>query len=208
VKKIKFEDFLLPHEHKDGKKLDEPEELDVEKLRKYVYSVLTDKEEAQEARDAALADKDTAEAELRELQKKNETDEERRAREQAERDKEIADLKKRDQERAKIEALSDHFKDQGITLERARRLAKRVDGEDEKAWLASADELVEDGFRISDRAETKAKEDEDVDDEDDEPLVPVVKATRNGRQIAPATKGRPKSVSDELDAAGIGPSGW
>lgn len=206
MKKIKLEDFLLPNEHKDGKKLDEPAELDVEQLRKYVYGVLTDKEEAQETRDAALADKDTAEAALAVLQKKNETDDERRAREQAERDKEIADLKARDQERAKVDALADHFADKGITAARAKRLASRITGDDEKAWLASADELVEDGFRISDKP---AGEEEELEQVETAELAPIVKSTRNGRTVVPPTgKGKAKNVSDELDAAGIGPSGW
>lgn len=205
MKKIKFEDFLLPNEHKDGKKLDEPEELDVEQLRKWVYGILTDKEDAQEARDAALSEKDTAEASLRELQKKNETDDERRAREQAERDKEIADLKARDTERAKVDALADHFSEQGITAARAKRLASRVTGEDEKAWIASANELVEDGFRISDKP---AGEQEQVVEVETSELAPIVKSTRGGRTVAPASKGKARSVAEELDAAGIGPSGW
>ena len=203
MKKIKLEDFLLPNEHENGKKLDEPKELDVEQLRKYVYGVLTDKEEAQEARDAALADKDTAVAELTTLQKKNETDDERRVREQAERDKEIADLKARDTERAKVDALADHFAEQGITAARAKRLASRVTGEDEKAWIDSAKELVEDGFRISDKP---AGEQEEIV-ETDETLVPVVR--RNGKIVTPPQKnGRAKSVAEELDNAGLGFTGW
>lgn len=205
MKKIKLEDFLLPHEHENGKKLDEPKELDVEQLRKYVYGVLTDKEEAQEARDAALADKDTAVAELTTLQQKNETDEERRTREQAARDQEIADLKKRDIERAKVDALAEHFADKGITAARAKRLASRVTGEDEKAWIASADELVEDGFRIADKPAADSETEETV--ETDETLVPVVR--RNGKIVTPPNpKGRAKSVADELDAAGLGFTGW
>lgn len=205
MKKYKLEEFLLPHEiGEDGKKLETPEEIDVEKLRKYVYGVLTDKEEAQEARDAAVTDKAAVQKDLDDLRTKNETDEERRVREQTQRDQEIADLRKKDQDRAKVEAIEDHFKDKGITSARAKKLAKLVTGDDEKAWTSQADELVEDGFRISD----KAAEQVDETGDDDNDLVPVVKATRNGRQVVPAGTGKPRSIAEELDAAGIGQQVW
>ncbi len=206
AKKFKLEEFLLPHEHDgDGKKLEEPKELDVEQLRKWVYGILTDKEEAQEARDAAVADKDAATTALTELQKKVETDEERRVREQAERDKEIADLRKKDQDRAKVEAIEAHFEDKGITPARAKRLAARVTGDDEKAWLSSADELVEDGFRITEKP-AAGEEEEQVEEPDE--LVRVTKATRNGKQVTPSTSTKPRSVAEEIDAAGIASPGW
>ena len=203
MKKFKLEEFLLPHElGPDGKKLETPEEIDVEKLRKYVYGVLTDKEEAQEARDTAVSERDAAKTELTALQQKNETDEQRRTREQEERDRQFAELQARDRERAKIEAVEEHFKDKGITSARAKRLAKKLTGDDEKAWLAEADELVEDGFRITDKVEQQQEE-------TDEGLAPVVKATRNGKAVAPTPPDkRAKSVGDELDAAGISTPGW
>lgn len=208
AKKFKLEEFLLPHEHDgDGKKLEEPKELDVEQLRKWVYGILTDKEEAQEARDAAVADKDAAMTELTELQKKVETDDERRVREQAERDKEIADLRKKDQDRAKVEAIEAHFEDKGITPARAKRLAARVTGDDEKAWLASADELVEDGFRITEKS-AAGEEEQSPEEQVDESLAPVRRATRNGKVVAPSTSTKPRSVAEELDAAGVASPGW
>jgi len=204
VKKIKLEDFLLPHEHDgEGKKLDEPKELDVEQLRKWVYGVLTDKEEAQEARDAAVTEKATVETELTELRKKNETDEERRVREQADRDKEIADLRKAQTEREKIEAIEDHFKDKGITSARAKRLAKRIEGEDKKAWLESADELVEDGFRVSDKPAGEGEAEETGGDD----LRGIPKANRNGKVVVGKDESvKTKTVADEL--GDIGRTGW
>lgn len=213
--KEKLEEFLLPWEKdKDGKKLDEPAEIDVERLRKYVYGVLTDKENAQAARDEAVVAKEGVENELAELRRQNETDEQRRKREQEERDAEFERMKKEAAERRKVEALEDHFKDKGITSARAKRLAKRIGPEvDEKDWITEAEELVEDGFRITDKVASTTKT-EKVDDEDDETeppeeLVPVRRATRNGRTVVPEDSSRKrKTVEDELDAAGITLPGW
>lgn len=211
--KEKLEEFLLPWEKdKDGKKLDEPAEIDVERLRKYVYGVLEDKEKAQAARDDATVERDGVKNELDELRKKNETDEQRREREQAEAKAEVERLRKGETERRKIEAIEDAFKDQGITLDRAKRLAKRIGPEvEEKDWLTEAKELVEDGFRIAPE-KPKAKEGEESDDDGDEPpeeLVPVRRATRNGKQVTPEDPSRKKkTVGDELDAAGITLPGW
>lgn len=212
--KVKLEEFLLPWEKdENGKKLDEPAEIDVEKLRKYVYGLLDDKEKAQAARDDAVAAKEGTENELAELRRQNETDEQRRKREQEERDAEFERMKKDAAERRKVEALEDHFKDQGITSARAKRLAKRIGPEvDEKDWITEAEELVEDGFRIADKVveTTKTDKDDETDDEDPpEELVPVRRATRNGRTVVPEDQSRKKkTVGDELDAAGITLPGW
>lgn len=210
--KEKLEEFLLPWEKdKDGKKLDEPAEIDVERLRKYVYGVLEDKEKAQAARDDATVAKEGVENELATLKQANETADQRRERENAEAQAELDRLRKSETERRKVEAIEDAFKDQGITLDRAKRLAKRIGDIDEKDWISEAKELVEDGFRIAPE-KPKGKEGEESEDDGDEPpeeLVPVRRATRNGKQVTPEDPSRKKkTVGDELDAAGITLPGW
>ncbi len=210
--KVKLEEFLLPWEKdKDGKKLDEPGEIDVERLRKYVYGLLDDKEKAQAARDDAVAAKEGTDNELAELKRKNETDEQRREREQSEARAEVETLRKEAAERKKVEALEDHFKDQGITSARAKRLAKRIGPEvAEKDWITEAEELVEDGFRISDKkADEKPEGEKEETVETDETLAPFRRATRNGRTVVPDDPSRkPRTVGEELDAAGITLPGW
>lgn len=210
--KEKLEEFLLPWEKdKDGKKLEEPAEIDVERLRKYVYGVLTDKENAQAARDDAIVAKEGAENEVATLKQANETADQRRERENAEAQAELDRLRKSETERRKVEAIEEAFKDQGITLDRAKRLAKRIGDVDEKDWVTEAKELVEDGFIINPKATEKPKEGDEDDGEDDPPeeLVPVRRATRNGRQVTPEDPSRKKkTIGDELDAAGITLPGW
>lgn len=211
--KVKLEEFLLPWEKDEkGAKLETPAEIDVEKLRKYVYGLLGDKENAQAARDDAVAAKEGTDNELAELKRKNETDEQRREREKTEAQTELENLRREAGERKKVEALEEHFKDKGITSARAKRLAKRIGPEvAEKDWITEAEELVEDGFRIADKVETKPETDDDGDDDNDPPeeLVPVRRATRNGKQVVPEDPSRKKkTVGDELDAAGITLPGW
>lgn len=203
--KVKLEDFLLPWEvDKDGKKLDEAREIDVEKLRKYIYGLLGDKEQAQEARDTAITERDEKDTALKEVQQQHENDEQRRTREEAERQKEIDDLRKSDLQRKKIEALEDAFPD--ATSARIKKLAKRVTG-DEKDWVNDAKELVEDGFKIT---ETKTGDEglgDSVETGNDLSVKPVRRS--DGRPVQTTEeKVKARSVADELDAAGIGRSGW
>ena len=205
--KFKLEEFLLPHEHDgEGKKLDEPKELDVEQLRKWVYGILTDKEEAQEARDTAITEKENAVNDLEELRRKNESDEERRAREAKEQEEKFAKLEKDATERRKLDVITEAFEKQGITAAQAKKLAKRVQG-DEKDWVADAQELVADGFKVG----TATEKPEDETDETDDTLrgKPRPKVRRSDGGVPETQDDKPrKTVGDELTAAGILPSGW
>lgn len=203
--KFTLEEFLLPHEmDKDGKKLEEPGEIDLDKHRKYVYGLLVDKEKAQEARDTAITERDSKDLELKELRQKNESDDERRAREEKDRESEIAELRKSELHRKKIEALEDAFPE--ATAARIKRLAKRVTG-DEKDWVSDAKELVEDGFKISDTKVEKSGDDPDGEDEDLR-SKPRVRRSDGTAVVTEDVKKGSKSVADEIDAAGIGRSGW
>jgi hypothetical protein len=164
---IEFEKFLAPWEiGEDDKPLDEPADIDPGKLKKFLYGLLSDKEKLQET----VSDKDTEIAQVKDqlttAQREKETADERRAREDKEREERFAAMEKREQERKKLEAIEDHFKDKGITTARAKRLAARVDGDDERSWLASADELVEDGFRISEGTQQQNQQTEEPEDTD------------------------------------------
>lgn len=162
---IEYEKFLAPWEiGEDDKPLDEPAEIDPEKLKKYLYNLLSDKEKEQEkVQDAetALAQK---EEELTTVLREHETDTQRREREDRERQQRYEAMEKREQERAKLEFLENHFKDQGITTTRAKRLAARVVGDDEQAWATAAEELVEDGFRLSETPVPQPEEERTGDD--------------------------------------------
>lgn len=207
-----LDEYLAPWEvNEKGEKLDEPAELDPERLKKYLHGLLSDKESLQGRVTAAETERDDAKTALTDLQRQVETDDERRAREDKEREERFEAMERRDRERAKFDALVEHFKDQGITADRARRLAKRVDGDDEKAWLESADELVEDGFRITDKAQTREVEQDDDSGDDDGVSVRPKRVVRSDGQPVETTasrKNKAKSVTEELDLAGIGASAW
>lgn len=205
----KFEDWLAPWEvGDDGKALEEPAEVDPARLKKHLYNLLSDKEKLQEARQTAEVERDEAKQQLADVQREHENDEQRREREQKEREKHYEKLEREAQQRRKVEAIEEAFEDQGITPAQARKLAKRVSGDDENAWVDDAKELVEDGFKIgTKKAEEKPKEDDDDNGDDDFNSMPKV-VRSDGRQPTGATKPKYKSVDEELDAAGIGNKGW
>lgn len=164
---MKFEDYLAPWEIDDkGNKLDEPAEIDPEKLKRHLFNVQEDKDGVQ----AKLADKEAELANAQEtittMQREKESDAERHAREEKEREQRYAKLEAEKVERDKIKAISKHFKEQGIEADRAERLASRVTGENETEWVQSATELVEDGFRLTDKfvSTTETDPPEETDD--------------------------------------------
>lgn len=202
--KIKFEDYLAPWERgEDGKKLEEPAEIDPERLKKYLYGLESDKDELQDRITEVETERDQAKDQLAEVQREHENDEQRRQREEQEREAEIEKLRKSDTERRKLEALEEAFPD--ATAARLKKLAKRVTG-DEKDWVSDAQELVEDGFKITDKP---AEQEREVDESGDDLSVrPRVRRSNGSPASDTATSTKGKSVADELDAAGIGRSGW
>jgi len=201
---IEFEKFLAPWEvDADGKKLDEPAEVDAGKLKKYLYNLLTDKEKLQET----VADKDSEIANTKEtlatVQREHETKDQAAAREQKERDAEFEKLRKEGEQRRKIEAIEDAFAKEGITPAQAKKLAKRVQG-DEKDWVADAKELVEDGFKVGTTTVVKT---DDGDDGDDLRTRPHQVRRADGEPVVEVSSNKKKSVADEVNAA-IPFSGW
>lgn len=205
----KFEDWLAPWEvGEDGEKLEEPEELDAARLKKHLYNLLSDKEKLQDARHTAEVQLAEVKDQLTTLQREHEDEGQRREREAKEREKHYEKLEREAQQRRKVEAIEEAFEDQGITPAQARKLAKRVSGDDENAWIDDARELVEDGFKIGAK-KTEEKPAEETDDEIDDGFSVRPKVVRsNGGQPTGATKPKYKSVAEELDAAGIGNKGW
>lgn len=203
----KLEEVLLPHEvDKDGKKLETPGEVDVEAIRAWAHGLVVAQEAAEDEKDQLVAAKQQSDDALTELQRKNETDEQRRAREQEQRDQELAELRKTNQERAKVDAIAAAFEKEGITSAQARKLATRVKGDKETDWVQDARELVGDGFVVG---EKKAADDgAGGGDGGNDDLSSQPRVTRNGRVVPPKETGKAKSVAEELDAAGIGNSGW
>lgn len=202
-----FEEWLAPWERdKDGNKFDEPAEIDAERLKKLLYNLTADKVGLQEKLDTAETERDEAKDALAEAQRKSESDEERRKREETERENRYKALEAKERERDKVEALLTHFEDQGITAKQAKALAKRVVGDDERAWLEDADELVENGFRVGSTKQVQADDDEgDGDDGDDgfsvKPRVNVRRS--NGEPVRERGNAKGKSPREELEAAGI-----
>lgn len=204
-----IEEWLAPWEvDKDGKKLDEPADLDPERLKKHLYNLLSDKERLQSDK----ADLETEVAQAKDatatLQREKESDEERRTRENAERDQRYAKLEAEAAERRKIEAIEEAFEDKGITPAQARKLAKRIKGDDEKSWIEDAEELVEDGFKVG----TPAAKDETIetgDDGDDLSVSPRPSMRRANGGLATAAKvGKKRTPEQELEDAGIFRDSW
>lgn len=196
AKLVKFEEWLAPWEKdSEGKKLDEPADIDAEKLKKYLYGLLSDKEKAQEHVTDLTAERDQAKEDLTTLRREHEDDNQRREREDREREERYAAQEKRELERQKVEAIEEAFKDQGITADRAKRLAKRVLSTDEKDWVDEAKELVEDGFRISDRLVV-----EEVEGEESFESRPRRVVRSDGKPPAEAVeRGKRRTIEQELD---------
>jgi hypothetical protein len=200
----KFEDYLAPWEvDGDGKKLDEPAELDPARLKKHLYNLLSDKTRLQET----VADKDTevaqAQQALKDLQTQHENEDQRKERENKEREDRLAKAEAREQERAKIDAIAEEFEEQGITSAQAKRLAKRVSGENEKDWIADARELVEDNFKVGVKPATA----ETDDSTDDDLSVRPVPRRGNGSVSEPKT-GKAKSVREQMEEANLFRDEW
>ncbi len=193
--------WLAPWEKdKDGKKLDTPAEIDPERLKKYLHGLLSDKEKTQEERDDVQAQLAQAEEALATVQRENETKEQTAAREAKEQQEKYDKLEKRNAERDKVDAIQAAFEAQGITATQARKLASRVKGDDEKAWVKDAKELVEDGFKVG--TAKPAEQQEDLGNAVDEDLRarPVSAVRSDGTPIVQPV-GRKKSVAEELAEA-------
>jgi hypothetical protein len=205
----KLDDYLAPWEvDEKGEKLEEPEAIDPAKLKKYLFNLLNDKEDLQ----GRLGDKDVelanAKGDLDTLRREHENEDQRRQREEQEREQRYAKLEADATERRKVEAIEDHFKEQGITSARAKRLAKRITATEERDWIAEADELVEDGFRISDKVVETTSSELPEGDEDTLLVRPVV---RRSDGTLPPTLKKPQfsSVAEELEAGGVfAKGGW
>lgn len=207
--KKKLEEYLAPWEVDDeGNKLDEPQEIDPAKLKKYLLNILNDKEDLQERvqdKDVELAN---AKSDLDTLRREHEDEGQRRAREEKEREERYAKLEAEATQRRKIELIEDHFKDQGITSARAKRLAKRITATEESEWLTEADELVEDGFRVTDSVVETTSSELPEEQENDLLVRPVV---RRSDGTLPPTLKKPvfKNAAEELAAGGVfDKGGW
>jgi hypothetical protein len=197
----KFDEFLAPWEvDGNGKKLDEPETPDLDKLKRILFDLSERAEKAETEKDESIAALTVKETELAELLAKNETDEQRREREATQQARELEELRTVNKQRAKIEAIEAAFEKEGITTAQAKRLAKRVSGEKESDWLADAKELVEDGFKVGAGKPAKGGDGGDEGDNggDDLSVVPQVK--RSGSLVPPkANRSGARSVEDEID---------
>jgi ribonucleotide reductase alpha subunit len=207
VAKKKLEEYLAPWEVDDkGEKLEEPQDIDPVKLKKYLLNLLNDKDDLQERVKDIEVERENAKADLDTLRREHEDEGQRRQREEKEREERYIEMERRETERRKIEAIEDHFKDQGITSARAKRLAKRITATEENEWLSEADELVEDGFRVTDGVvETQSSESEESNDF----LVRPVVRRSDGKIPPTLAKPQFKSVAEELEAGGVfAKGGW
>lgn len=156
--KLTLETYKAPWEiDGDGNDLpDDQQEIDPARLKKYLFGLISDKETAVEARDKAQADLTVANEALNEKARKDESDEQRRAREAQERDAELETLRTQGRRSLALEVALDQ---DGITKVQAKALAKVLQGNTEEELDASAKTL------ISELGLTKVSGDED--DEDD-----------------------------------------
>jgi hypothetical protein len=202
VAKKKFEEYNAPWEvDADGKVLETPEDIDPVKLKKYIFGLIEDKETLQEKLTTAETQVAQANDQLAEVRREHENDEQRRAREEKERETANAALEQKATFADRLDVALDI---PGISAARARVLAKRLTGKDANEWKASAEEIIDDGFRLVEKGQEQQQEQQQTD----ESLESHPKVVRsNGTPVPPpSTKG--KSPAEELDAAGIGRTGW
>lgn len=198
--KKKLEEYNAPWEvDSEGKVLETPEDIDPEKLKKYLLNILNDKDELQEKVGTLETQVAQANDQLAEVRREHENDQDRLKREEKERDTATAALQEKATFAERLEIALDI---PNISAARARVLAKRLVGKDANEWKASATEIVDDGFRLGEAKDTGGSS---TDEENPLESKPVRRS--NGETVTPPPKGH-KSVSDELDAAGIGRQGW
>lgn len=148
----KFEDWKAPWEKNEG------DEIDAEKAKAFIYSLLQREEKALAAADAAKKSLETVQSEKDALQKTID-DKAREGESETERlQREMAELQKRLDEKPKgddIETIRLRVAlDKGLTLSQAKRLV----GTTEEEILADVEEL------LKDLAPKKEKDDDDDDD--------------------------------------------
>lgn len=189
-KRFAVETYKAPWEvNAEGVDIPEDEqEVDTERLKKYLVGLLNDKEQATEARDAAQLELSEAQGKLEDKSRKDETDTERAAR-----DAEARAQDKQEAAAAKREALALRvaLKQKGISGEDAVELAEILKGDTEEELQEHAERLVK-KFKLG---QAPAGDD---DEDDDEPTP----ATRPRRLRSP---GDPKphtraeeSLEDQL----------
>lgn len=199
----KLDDWLAPWEKdKDGKKLDEPTEIDAGRIKKYLHGLLSDKEKLQEDKEGAESDLAQVKEQLTTVQRENETKEQTAERQRKEQEKLLSDAQALIAGQKKLDvALSIP----GITAERARVLARRINGDDEKALKADAEELVAEGFRIA-PVQEKADDGGDGGDDDDLSIRPHQVRRTDGTPVKET--GREKKTDAQIINEAIPIKGW
>lgn len=189
-------DFKAPWEI-DDKGVDIPEDeqvIDKERLKTYLFGLVSDKEKAQNARDAAIRERDTAKTDLDTLRREHESDEDRRQRELKEARDAAEESGKSTTELLRMRVA---LNQDGITAKQALALAARLTGSTE-------DELDADAKRfIADFGLPKVGGDDggrgDDDGEDDTPVGtrPRARSLRPPGDPSPSSR-PPLSLEDEL----------
>lgn len=133
------------------------EEPDMEKLRKYVFNLLTDKAKAQDMRDAAKAETADVQTELDEanaqLSSNAPADLQKKL---AKAEDKVKELEGQIAERDLVEVRREVAKDKGLT----DRQAKYLEGTTKEELEASADEFIEDnGIVVGDPDDTDDDQD-------------------------------------------------
>lgn len=150
-----FDEFRAPWETADGSEAD----IDKPKLKRYIYNLVTDKANAQDAREDALADLATAETERDEAKKQAEDSNGVEAQKQIDKlTKKVEDLtaerdglvKDKEQADLRAEVLGDLDP----------KYAKYVKGETQEELEASLEEVKKD-FNLESSNEEEEEEDED-----------------------------------------------
>lgn len=191
-----IESYKAPWEV-DAEGADVPEDeqvIDKGKLKRYLFGLISDKETAQEARDAAIRERDEAKTELDRISRQNEGDDEKRQREQQEAQERDRKLAEAELENLRLKVA---LRQKGITAEQAVDLADRLRGTTE-------DELDKDAKAVIERfGLAKSEDDDDEDDDGDEGHRSEVSGRPRSRVLRtpgdpePGSRS-PRSLEDEL----------
>lgn len=172
----KLEEFKAPWETEAG----DDAEIDKPKLKKYIHSLLVDKDKAQTARDKAVGERDTLKKEAEDKSREGESE---------------VDRLKRENEELRSKGSQESPETLKLRVAVRKHLtevqAKRLIGETEEELEADADELVK-SFGGSGEAgegeETPRRQPRRVNngsdpDLEDEPDVPIEKALEQIRRL-------------------------
>ncbi len=138
MKLPKFEDYKAPWEMDLKEDEDPKDKIDLDKLKRYLHGVLSDKEKAQAERDEVVTERDTLKSEKEAAAREGETEVDKLKRERDEAQDKLKKAEEGKGEKSPAELRLEVALEKGLSKTQAKRLV----GTTEEELMADADELL------------------------------------------------------------------